>query len=402
MSTSTPLFRVKQLDSVENVTDFTSAADHSLSLEKFQELRVAVSVPVSEDKLRMGTASKSAGFKSVFEEDVDFTAREGTRNDDKRWKFKGPWLARMAEGDFIAYLDRKVRPQRVQFRSLLRERLADELTSRQNAEAMANGTEAPVPITPQDVTEAQFTDYLRALRQDRAVLYALVSKFLDLAPLGRPVGVMGTGVFGLDNVKVPESPYGLAGPPPSHPSAGISYLRTGSYMENHPVYGPQARKTPVQSRVVHPRSGPTPARLGVGGFVATVPAGDNDFNVRMSRNRRVKPLAGIQHLDTTSYGGAKVYIEAATASVNPSGKIVLQTRETTPEAQLVAKENKGDAQIYKAKRSQKSDKPRGGSGRNDRIDRVVDEVLEDPARKNEPERDIVGSSKRYGLGPSQS
>lgn len=380
MTTSTPLIRVKKVDSVENVTDFASAADHSLSLEKFQELRVAMSVP--RGKTPGEGKSASLWPKSVFEEDLDFTDAQGHQNDDKRWKFSGPWLARMGEGDFVRYLNKTVLPKRAQFRALLKRKLAEEITTSRNNMALEKGTPAPQKVEPRDVTEAQFSEYLRSLRNDRASLYGLVSKFLDLAPLGTPVGFL-QGV----NVRnwATDIPYGKSGPPPSHPSAGISYLRTNSFMENHPVYGPQGRRAPALARVVYPRAGHKPAKLGVGGFVADVPAGDNEFNIRYGRGRTQssKMLNGIAHLDTTTYGGAKAYIEPQTATIDPSGKVVLQLRETHPEAQVIAKESKGLSHIYhdgetKAKQPVQRG---GGKGQDRRMDRIADEILNDGASK---------------------
>lgn len=383
MATSTPLIRIKQVDSVENVTDFASAADHSLSLEKFQELRIAMSVPRAKDSLRGDSSRSSMWPKSVFEEDMDFTDPHSSRDDEKRWKFKGPWLARMNEGDFIQYLNKAVHPRRAQFRALLKGKLAEDMTIGRNKAALENGKPAPPNVQPRDITDEQFTEYLRHLRNDRGTLYALVSKFLDLAPLGRPVGLM----EGIMQAHVKGGLYGKSGPPASHPSAGISYLRTSSYMENHPVYGPQARRTPALARVVYPRVGHNKAKLGVGGFVADVPAGDNEFNLRFGRGRthnNSKMLNGIAHLDTTTYGGAKAYVEPQTASVDPSGKIVLQLRETHPEAQVIAKESKGLSQIYNAsnqKRDASQNPAPRKSGRTEdrRMDRITREILGDGA-----------------------
>ncbi|KHN99798.1 uncharacterized protein MAM_02651 [Metarhizium album ARSEF 1941] len=343
MTTSTPFIRIKKVDSVENVTDFASAADHSLSLEKFRELHVPMSLP--RGKMLDGTKPPSASMwpKSVFEDEFDSTQSRSGWSDDKRWKFHGPWLARMGEGEFVRYLRKTVHPKRAQFRALLKRKLAEDITTSQNNLAIEKGRPAPPKVEPHHITEAHFSEYLRTLRNDRTTLYGLVSEFLDLAPLSVPIGVY-EGIRSME----PESLYGISGPPPSHPSAGISYLRTNSYMENHPVYGPQARRTPTLTRVVYPRAGHKPAKLGVGGFVADVPVGDNEFNIRFGRYRSQvkKMLNGIAHLDTTTYGGAKAYIEPITATVDPSGKVVLQLRETHPEAQLIVKESKGQSQIY--------------------------------------------------------
>ena len=348
MATSTPLIRIKQVDSIENVTDFASAADHSLSLEKFQELRVAMSIPTHRDVIDSQSLHQSMWPKSVFEEDMDFTDARG-QADEKRWKFKGPWLARMTEGDFIAYLNKKVHPKRAQFRDLLKKMFAADITTQQNKAAMENGKPAPPKVEPRDITEAQFSEYLRTLRNDRVTLYSLVSKFLDLAPLGQPVGIAQT-IMGLHSAeRRAQSPYSQAGPPPSHPSAGISYLRTSSFMENHAVYGPQNRRTPALARMVYPRAGPHKAKLGVGGFVADIPSGDNEFNLRYNRGRSQSAkslLNGITHLDTNTYGGAKAYVEPRTATVDSSGKVVISIRESDPEAQVIAKESKGLASVY--------------------------------------------------------
>ncbi|KAH7143837.1 mitochondrial ribosomal protein MRP51 [Dactylonectria macrodidyma] len=374
LSTTTPLIRVKQVDSIENVTDFSSAADLSLSLEKFRELGIALSIPKGSDRGPVH-AQTEQWHKSVFEEDMDFTGPREGKAGDKRWKFKGPWLARMHEGEFVEYLEKKVRPKRAQFRQLLKDKLAADKTAHQATIAKDQGKTAPPSVLPNDITEDEFTTYIRSLRSDRATLYELVSKFLDLAPLGQPVGIIQTILSPGDNA-VAESPYGKSGPPPSHPSAGISYLRTNSYMENHPVYGPQGRHTPVKSRVVFPR-GNSPAKLGVGGFVADAPAGD-EFNMRYERNRthgRVKMLKGVQHLDTSTYGGAKAYVEPQTASIDPSGKVVLQLRQASPESQVIAKESHGREQVYTIPRS--TNKQTHTATDVWRANRVSDEILGD-------------------------
>ncbi|KAH7324602.1 mitochondrial ribosomal protein MRP51 [Stachybotrys elegans] len=377
MTSSTPLIRVMGVDTQESVTDFASAADHTLSLEKFQEMRIAMSIPRD---LSRGSIASSEEQQSVFEDEMDFTTdRPGQNN--RRWKFAGPWLARLTEGEFLRYLEKSVRPRRAEFRQILKQRLADEMTTRQALAAREAGKE-PVPVEPRHITDTQFSDYLRSLRHDRVTLYDLVSRLLDLAPLGQPVGMVNT-ILANKGPSNPDSPYGKAGPPPSHPSGGISYLRTSNVMENHPVYGPQARRTPTLARVVYPRQGATPAKLGVGGFVADAPAGDNEFNWRHGRMRASASeaqLTGVQHLDTTTSGGAKAYVEPVTASIDPSGKVLLRVRETSAEASLVAREAKGLARAYNdgsmARRMPKPQADRSPvQGGMQRMDRVAEAIL---------------------------
>ncbi|EGX89086.1 hypothetical protein CCM_07338 [Cordyceps militaris CM01] len=373
LNTSTPLIRLKNIDAMENVTDFASAADHTLSLEKFQELRVPMAIPRKRAEAGSTTLRETPGHKSVFEERFDAT--DGDRAGHLRWKYEGPWLARMTEGEFGRYLDRQVRPQRAQFRALLRKGLAEDITARQNSYAMEKGIDVPPPVTAADITEAQFTEYLRALRNDRAVLYAIVSKFLDLAPLGQPVGMV-QSLF----PPLAESPWGKAGPPTTHPSAGISYLRTGSVLENHPVYGPQARRTPTLARLISPRTINTPPRLGVAGFVADPPSGDNEFNTRNPKAKgSVRQLPnGIANLDTTTFGGAKTYIEPVSASVDPSGRVILELREAGAEAQVIAKESTGKSKVYHDGPMKRELRPQetGMDRAAHRLDTVTDEIMQ--------------------------
>ncbi|KOS21163.1 37S ribosomal protein mrp51 [Escovopsis weberi] len=410
MATSTPLIRIKQLDTIENVTDFASAADHSLSLQKFQEMKIAMAVPAKSDDLSLSLSSNTATAdlwpKSVFEEDSDFTDFKGrSRADERRWKFQGPWLARMADGDFNEYLDKKVRPKRAIFRELLKRKLARDITAARNRAAAEEGAEPPPRLWAKDITDDQFTQYLHSLRNDRVALYSLVSKFLDLAPLGQPAGFVESIWAAAVESSAPESPYGKSGPPPCHPSAGISYLRTGSFMENHPVYGPQANRAPTLARMIYPRVGPTPAKLGVGGFVANAPVGESMFNRRTALKGAVTAktmLNGINFLDTTTLGGAKAYVEAQSATVDPSGKVVLQLRETTPEAQLIAKESKGQEIIYHEGATRRYE-PRVGDevenwDRRARMTWIADEMMAEEPLEQRDEKEIVSSSSSYGLG----
>jgi hypothetical protein len=233
-----------------------------------------------------------------------------------------------------------------------------------------------------------------------------VSQFLDLAPLSEPsVGFVNSFTSFLGKRDKAQSPYGKAGPPLTHPSAGISYLRTPSIMDNHPVYGPQAKQTPVQARILYPRVGSHSAKLGVGGFVSNSPPGDNEFNSWKSRYKlsNKQMLTGIRFLDTTTPGGAKCYIEPRSATVDPSGRVVLKVFETTAEAQLIAKENQGKAKIYNDAPMQRNVPAPASTPREEqRMDRVADELLkasEEPEAQQQ-EKEVLGSSSSYGLGES--
>lgn len=398
MTTSTPLIRVKQVDSTEDITDFASAADLTLSLEKFQELRLAPSLPdASTDQFAIRTTNTVS--KGVFEEDMDITDPQALPPAHKRWNFEGPWLARLDEGSFTTYLNKKVRPKRAEFRALLKDRMADKINEARTTKAQELGEEPPARIEAKDIPETDFTEFLRTMRHDRATLYSLVSDFLDFAPLDIPVGIWQS----MNHVK---SPYGRTGPPATHPSAGIGYLRTNSVMENHPVYGPQNHRAPFRSRILSPRQGAFAPKLGVGGFVVDVPVGsDTAFNVRHRSRYGKSVVDGITHLDTSSYGGAKAPVRPHKASIDPSGKVIIQVQEADPVANLIAEETRNPrGQVYntkdkkpeqQARRPQRDDRRRGPTDTK-RMDRVAEEILPEP-ENTEAQPDAKTTPQYFGL-----
>ena len=143
------------------------------------------------------------------------------------------------------------------------------------------------------------------MRNDEHKLHKLVEEYLDLP---RTRGSATTS-------------YDKKGPPTTHPSAGLSYLRTGSYTFNHALLGPQEEAAPVQARVVRPQTTATNTKhdralIGVGGVVA-----EDD------RQSFTRDLTGITGYNPDISGGAKVYIRVPTkASVDSRGKIEISTR----------------------------------------------------------------------------
>ncbi|KZL87738.1 hypothetical protein CI238_05597 [Colletotrichum incanum] len=378
---STPVVRIKQIDCFENVTDYSSAADHTLSLQKFQELNLPISLP-GTNRSRLG--GLNVGAKSVFEDDGDFTYMEpGRENEEKRWKFKGPWLAGLTEGEFNRFLRKSVRNKREAFRTFLKKRIATELTAAEHQKSLDAGKNMPEQVLAQDVTEEQLTEYLRKLRSDRITLYSLVSEFLDLAPLNPPSSLTDFGKSA-ERTKRP-SLYAENGPPISHPSGGISYLRTAAFAENHPVYGPQAHQTPVLARIVAPRSGPSNAKLGVGGFITETPQGDTAFNQRSFLGRK-SGVAGVASFDPDIKGGAKAYVQPTSARMDSSGLMQITVSEANDEAQLISKEMVGKAKIYNDKT-----KAEGPAGQDRRP------LVRTVRATQQPEKTVVGSSKSYGL-----
>lgn len=359
-----PLIRINQVDAIEQVTDFNSASDHSITLHKFQEMNMAVTTP---------PASKASVYEnytkpvSVFEEDSDITAFEPgqeTTSENKRWRFNGPWLAGMADGDFEHYLTKVVRNKRSDFRTYLKQHMAKEQTADKRKAALEAGQDdtSVAEVSPEAITDELYTENLRRLRADRIELYRLISRFLDLAPVSIEAETQSIGsmAHNVSREFRQTGPYSVHGPPITHPSAGLSYLRTRNFQENHPLYGPQREHAPVKSRVLHPRhpaSGIFNPMVGTGGFVAQTSSGDTATGNRRSGHK------GLEEFDLSTPGGAKKYFGLRSATVDSKGRINLAVDDSGPQAVLVQKEKLGEAAVWNSS-SKPSESSSGSKPRN--------------------------------------
>ncbi|KAJ0117841.1 hypothetical protein J7T55_014290 [Diaporthe amygdali] len=350
--TSTPYLRIKQVDSIEHVTDFASAADHALTLEKWQEMNIAISLPHTIPQSATSTLrSMEVNAKSVFESKYDFTAideKKISESGQMRWKYKGPWLAKLTEGEFQKYIQKHVRPRKTEFRQFLREQLAAKLTQDAKLRASEEGGQEEAvrvqEVQPGDITEDQLTAFLRELRQDRQSLFDLVGKFLDLAPIEPPQtpNYLENLMVGQARTLDRDNPYALHGPPVTHPSAGLSYLRTTSYMDNHPAYGPLKYHPPVKGRVFLSSTDATSfgksGNLGIGGFVVGSKGSNTEYR---SSDRR---------LDPTVKGGQKLWAHIFSAQLTSQGRVMLGAEEVqggaTNESRMVQEEMVGKKQVF--------------------------------------------------------
>ena len=300
--TSTPTIHIENVDSIDHITDFSSAADHVITLRKWQELGTPLSM--AEEKSRKASAQHEHYPRSVFESKHDNTYQDDSDPNTQRWKYRGPWLAGKTEGEFRRYVEKDVKRRRSDFKRFLRERLAEEKVIALRREATESGEDIEVSDSVA-VSEEDVEVYARRLRNDEHELHKLVEEYLDL-PRDRGSAI---------------SSYDKKGPPTTHPSAGLSYLRTGSHTYNHPLLGPQEEPAPVQARVVRPQTTANNrkydrALIGVAGVVA-----EDD------RQSFTRDSTGITGYNPDIPGGAKFYIRIPTkASVDSRGRIDVLTR----------------------------------------------------------------------------
>jgi len=356
---------VESIDTYEHITEFGSAADHSLTVQKWQEMGVPLTTP-SVKRVGTGAMTSQLDFgryedsamgsqKSVFEDDIDSTvpAQDGLKkDDDARWKFEGPWLAGLNEGDFITYVSKVVRRKKPEFQKFLREACAIAATQEIRASAREEGNTSE-PIQASDITDEQLDSYVKYLRSNNIQLNSLIRQFLGLPPSPNPTPADLLRSFNEDGITTPtikmsdmapttNSPYAETGPPATHPSAGLAYSRTSSYLFNHPKFGPQKTKPPVQARVVMPKNaaGLFAPLLGVGGFAVDVPYGNQSFktnkkNMNNRGNSRIEEVPGLTNIQPDVVGGSKVWVQPMSASIDPKGKVVLKVMAADEEAVAV-------------------------------------------------------------------
>lgn len=138
-------------------------------------------------------------------------------------------------------------------------------------------------------------------------------------------------------------------PPSTHPSAGLSYLRTEAVMENHPIHGPQAHRSPILSRVVRPRNAVNgtdhQAKLGVGGIVTNDP-----ITAQLSARPATRgpnnqspteydPNAMASTLDPDLEGGNKMWVHPRHAYIDQDGRIRLTVDRARDEAIAVKRDD---------------------------------------------------------------
>ena len=130
--TSNPHIHIENIDSIDHITDFGSAASHTRTLEKWHETNLSISQSRQNEK---------EALQSVFESTYDNTATGNSSTDQERWRFEGPWLGGQTHGEFSEYLAKTIRKRRPQFRQYLRRMLMRQKHARLRREATESDDE---------------------------------------------------------------------------------------------------------------------------------------------------------------------------------------------------------------------------------------------------------------------
>ena len=270
---------------------------------------------------------------------------------DNRWRFKGPWVAGQTEAEFQKFLNTEVHDRKSEFRAYLRDQCAGTLRRARREKGTGAQSEHADQITAGTITDRQFTEYLKVLRSDKGDLYNKIRIFFDLPPAVSVNEESWTAMLDGARPQALEfksnSPYAVAGPPKTHPSAGLYYTRTNFHMSNHHVYGPQENPSPIRARVVLPKNAKQSGQeveLGVGGFVTGVPGSNSGFklvgNIIDSKTGQSKRVKDIVNIEPDTRGGQKAWIRPVSADVRPDGKVIVRIAAATENA-IEAKTGEG-------------------------------------------------------------
>ncbi|KAJ5473920.1 Mitochondrial ribosomal protein MRP51 [Penicillium sp. IBT 31633x] len=298
---SRPVVRVLALDNYEHVTDFESAADHTMTLQKFQELHIPMSLPF---KVNYAT-SVVPRHQSPFETHLDNTENsQGLQEPGaKQFRHTGPWLAGQTEAEFKAYLKQVTRNK-----PELMEKLREQFIAKRSAElrkvAQDNGED--LNALPKTVTDAEFNHYVKILRNDPFALGPVIFDLLDLAsPLLFPASVSDASTT---NPPEPSCPR------PNMPSQDPR-------KHTRLLFGPQAYQRPVEARVLRPK-GRFKGRMaralaGIGGIAV------EDLNSMTFVEQGTPP--GLTFFDASIPGGGKYWVTPIRSAVDSEGRIGLSS-----------------------------------------------------------------------------
>lgn len=314
------MIRIGDVDSIDHITEFESAADYTITLRKWQEMNVPISLALPP-RTMMDEARSLLPNESVFEASLDNTERGRGETNNARWKFKGPWLASKSESEFRKYVEKRIRWQKDAFREVLRSELQARIVEDQKRIATDLGKDFKPGLI--EISEGDLDAFIRQLRQQRKKLHQLIEKFLDLPNYEELTGQVPTTTHFSGRTKTKEHVFLEDGPPKTHPAAGLSYLRTASHIHNHPILGPQQVEPPVQGRILRPRnpqvSREMRASIGVAGVVA-----EDD---RPAVHKRTVPR-GVAEFDPDIPGGTKDWYHPEHASINSRGRLNLNIKHT--------------------------------------------------------------------------
>lgn len=314
------------------------------------------------------TNSTRKGAQSVYDDEVDNTDRAavaiqpqqtGLQGEStavkKRWKYEGPWITGMSEGEFQLYLMSVISERRGEFRDFMKKRLLAKRVQQEERVARREGRVVTYYRKEElrREIEQNYTEEEKRLRDDHTAthlsseLTAAICDFLDLpgiraGDLSAPLDITTANLKNALSESLQQDEN--FSPPTTHPGAGLSHVRSHAYMENHPLYGPQAHRSPVLARVLRGRTSSLgnqyQATLGVGGFVTSDPISHSGgwrggLNSDDPQENYEDYSRMTEALNQELHGGNKIWTQTQSAYVDEKGNVRLDVVRGDKEAVAV-------------------------------------------------------------------
>ena len=365
-------------DTMESITEYESAGDHTCTLAKLQELNLAM---MTERRTVSGSTERS-----VFETGDGPTLPKSLEKSPKSDAIAGAgtmehdtqvFLPDMTEEDFERFLWEKIDQRRDEFIAFLKKETDKELSRAHKLKAIDVGSET-TKLDEKAIPDEQFAAYIDLLHQRKgnaSKLFPAILQFFGIAPItyksGSSIPALGaaredTALRDMLHVKQgsandrlianignllpgskaqpsnPEEVIGLYKDKHKqahhhHPSLGLSYNRSNAYVAIHPEIGPLKQSSAVPARVLQPRIMATRSSgkyfVGLAGVVADGPGRNTHANSKRGAGWAGSPGT---LLDTDTPGGEIVYVTVERASVDRNGRLDLQLGTPTPAATAIS------------------------------------------------------------------
>lgn len=375
---------VRGIDTPEGVADYESAADHALTLKKFQELNQALQHEyhrTAQEHHR--NVSSNTEQRSVFRSTYDNTTNlsgsapanappsgiwpevrpEDIKNalpqkllnkqraieENKRAEREAAGIDTSIEsGEQQIIKANEARQKRVyrwkyagpslnqmtgmefddylhklgdKERNLLDDRIKKEIKRERLVKAREEGTMTQ-ELQDRAVTDEEVKNYRRHLRQDPEKFGPIIADLLDM-PEGIQNFESGVRPWTYGRTTLATGAWRKTGPPRTHPSAGLSYLQDNRLADNDPMYGPQRLPKAVLARVVKKRH----AALGINATRVQADVGVAGFIASEVDNNK----SATDHYNRTGDlhpAGQKFAVEVVPSHVKPDGALDLQFKKT--------------------------------------------------------------------------
>lgn len=369
LSGANPTVQVRANDTYEHITDFGSAGAYVQTERKWAEMGVPMVLQPesSSTRERIGVYESWIDNTDPKASGMQADGRNVADNPEQmqRWRHSAPWLAGMQEGEFNAYVKRSIGTtrRRDEWRTFLRNNMWDSRMRRTQAGARERGE----PLTSDEMKEArqrlrptdeEVRTREKELRNEHnrdnlsSDLTRLIAAFLDLPNV---VANVETSSGFAQNLLGSLTTSAEKGPPTTHPSAGLSHLRTNAILENHLLYGPQTRRSPIQARVLAPRTNSGEktmyqAKLGVGGVVAIDNQSATSGPLARGPGGQQERADPTHAYDERVEGGGKIWVHPESAWIDADGRIRLEVTRGEIEA-VAVKTGEGLDDIHAAKKA---------------------------------------------------